>query len=701
MEVASLGFEIDSKSVKVANDELGRLPRSASAAERAAERWGLTASRMARQVANDNTLAVQSYAVLGNTLKTVIAIAGGLVGGLVTAFGLSSFIAQTDIVSDSLKELGKTWSGLFNVGPAASVPLALAIDALAYALDNPVFAGFVHTIGELLFGAMTLALKGATLLVEGFTWLLQQLDTFQVALGTAGALLIAVFGPAILSAIAAGFGVMAGAAIAAINGITAALAANPFGALYLAIVATITLLYVFRDEIEKIFGVDVIGIVKRAANYVIGSFVAAYNDIKFLWANFPDVIGAAVIGAVNLVAKGINATIQTAAGAIDWLIEKANKIPGVNIGKIGEIAPAQLQDNPYADRLGRAAADRGRQQQEELNRDYLGQLGDALKLSAPGPKKFDTAMPDEKAGRAARAAKEEVDKAAEAYAKLLGYGQDFIAMQEAERAGIGLSAEAAARLRYEQDLLNRARKAGIDLSPQQVGELQALAASMAAAEERTRALKEAYDFAKGTFVGFLQDFRRGLQQGQSVWEAFGNAGLNALNKISDKLFEMAANKLFESAFGGSGGSGGLLGGLLGGLFGGGGGGITAAGGGFDVGAAAALPGGFMPGFAAGGIPPVGSPYMVGEHGPEVRVDRRPGQIFNRQQWSRLNGGSGQVIVTVTGDTDLVRVTARDEAGKAVAVAAPGIVKESVKKSGDRVPAVMAQNEAQRGGEWRA
>lgn len=653
MDLATLGIAVDSKPLERANDNLQDFTRQATAAERAAERWGTKASGAAAQVARETTLAAKAADVAAVAYGRLI---GKIAGGLVSAFGIYAFISQTDIVSDSLKALGKTWSDLFGVGAAAAVPLAKAIDGLAYALDNPVFRGFVHTIGELLFGAMSLSMQGLTLLVDGFNLLLANFDAVQVAAATAGAILLLAFGPAILSGIAYGFGVMAAAGIAAINGITAAIAANPLGALAVAIVAAVTALYVFRDEIQKAIGVDVIGIVKRAANYFIGAFVAAYGDIKFLWASFPDIIGAAVIGAVNAVARGIHDMLQESARQIDWLIDQVNKIPGVKIGKIGDLGPARQEPNPYADRLAKGLQTRGAQQQEELSRDYLGALGTMFKLSAPGPKSFTDDLG--KAGKEARALQEETDKAAEAYRRILAYGQNFIALQEAERAGIGLSAEAAARLRYEQELLNQARRAGIQLTPEQLVQLQSLAAGMAAAEQRTRELKEAFEVAKSTVKGFLTDFRNGLEQGKSVWESFGNAALNALQKISDKLFENA----FGGAAGGSGG------GWFAGLFSSGGGAssgvmsdsfanalvLAAKGRVFGRGGVTA--------FARGGVvdgptlfPMANGAGLMGEAGPEAVMPLRRGR-GGRLGVSADNDNAGGIVINmpVTFGSDVSR-----------------------------------------------
>ncbi|CEG09488.1 Phage-related minor tail protein [Afipia felis] len=67
------------------------------------------------------------------------------------------------------------------------------------------------------------------------------------------------------------------------------------------------------------------------------------------------------------------------------------------------------------------------------------------------------------------------------------------------------------------------------------------------------------DVNRSMFVEFGQNLRNGM----SAWDAFKQAGVNALGKIADKLMEMAANKLWDSAFSSSGG--GLAGGLLSGI----------------------------------------------------------------------------------------------------------------------------------------
>jgi len=296
--------------------------------------------------------------------------------------------------------------------------------------------------------------------------------------------------------------------------------------------------------------------------------------------------------------------------------------------------------------------------------------------------------------------------------------EEFLAQQQMERDSLFMSTQAADALRLSTEMLNAAKRQGIDLSPAEVEAIRASADAMAASKAKTDELKEVVGLGREVFKGFFSDMREGLMNGQSVWDSFANAAVNALNRIAEKLIEMAATQLFEAAFpsGGGGGGGGGIGGLIGGLFGGGSSGTASGlldglmGSSFFptfANGAAFRAGNVVP-FAGGGI--VSGPTMfpmsrgrtglMGEAGEEgiLPLRRRNGRLG--VEASGMGGGAGQVVVTVVGDTDLVRVTARDEAGKAVAVATPGIVKESVKKSGEQAPAVMARHEAQRGGEWR-
>lgn len=62
------------------------------------------------------------------------------------------------------------------------------------------------------------------------------------------------------------------------------------------------------------------------------------------------------------------------------------------------------------------------------------------------------------------------------------------------------------------------------------------------------------------------------------------------------------------------------------------------------------------GYASGGSPVPGRPYMVGENGPEIRVDGAAGQIIPNHA---LGGGGGQVNLTVINNTD-AKVSAQSQ-----------------------------------------
>ena len=307
--------------------------------------------------------------------------------------------------------------------------------------------------------------------------------------------------------------------------------------------------------------------------------------------------------------------------------------------------------------------------------------------------------------------------------------QEFVASQQLERETLFMTQEAALAYRYEQEWLNAAKQQGIDLTQAEIDKLRELAGQMASQKVATDQLKDAMDFGKQVFKGFFSDLREGLMNGKSLWESFGNAAMNVLNRIAEKLLEFAATKIWEAAFpgGGGGGAGGGLGGILASIFGGGAGaGATAfagSGGGFFAGGASfgsSLGGSLSLGFANGGafsagkvipfasggvvsrptlFPMASGAGLMGEAGPEAIMPLRRGRD-GRLGVAAGGGGQRPVIVQVMGDADWVRVTAQGEAVKVVRDAAPAIEKNAVKKAGDQVPSRMAKFEKESAGGWQ-
>jgi hypothetical protein len=91
----------------------------------------------------------------------------------------------------------------------------------------------------------------------------------------------------------------------------------------------------------------------------------------------------------------------------------------------------------------------------------------------------------------------------------------------------------------------------------------ALSSVEAAGMRAANGMRELGNIGRDVNRGLFVEFGQNLRNGMSAWDAFKQAGVNALGKIADKLMEMAANKLWDSAFSSAGG--GLGGGLLGGI----------------------------------------------------------------------------------------------------------------------------------------
>jgi hypothetical protein len=115
--------------------------------------------------------------------------------------------------------------------------------------------------------------------------------------------------------------------------------------------------------------------------------------------------------------------------------------------------------------------------------------------------------------------------------------------------------------------------------------------------------------------GFLQQFRDGLVEGKGLWSSFGQAASGALDTISNKLLDMAANQLIAGLFGAALGGGG-------GYFG-------------NSGYTNLLS--FGGPRAMGGPVKGGTPYLVGEKGPELFVPSASGQIVSNQNMQGMGG----------------------------------------------------------------
>lgn len=530
---------------------------------------GAKAERAAQvQDALGKAMAIGS--LRGDELNTVIKVGGRVAEVLAAQLGvgvnqLRGLGAQGKITGDVIyKALTSRLQELRDEADAMPATIGDAFTLIRNSL-----LGLIGTIDQTtgissaLSNALIAVADGIDALRAGFVYLVENLDKFIPLAVEAGMVLLVGFGPVIISSMVSAFSVFVRTVVSGIAAITAAMAANPIGAIAIALVAAVSAAYYFRDEIKKAIGIDVVALIKDAANYVINSFTAAFEDIKFLWNNFPDIMEAAGIGAANAVITAVNAMVDKVRLGVNDIIGIVNKIPGVQINPIlGGNAIDQL-DNPAAARLKAANDNHAAKTAEIMSRDTIGDFASGFKTSVPGVISLDNAVKG--LGSSTGKASKEAERAAKAYARIVLNARQFIESQELEARTLGMSRQEANRLRYEQELLNKAAEAHIKLTPKQTEELKNLAAQMAATEERTTALKAAYDFGKDLARGVFADFAAGIRQGESLWDSFKNAALNALNKIADKLIEMAADDLVGALFNSSGGGGPPLDFIIGGF----------------------------------------------------------------------------------------------------------------------------------------
>ncbi|QWY83356.1 tail tape measure protein [Rhizobium phage RHph_X3_2] len=473
-------------------------------------------------------------------------------------------------------------------GTQLSMAMGGGIKALGAALAMCFTATTLLTIGVVaLVAALIQWVDWAGLAAKALDWLADNLQMIAPYAVAAAAALALIYAPAIVGGIISLIALISRVGLAAtVAGAQMAaawvVASGPIGWLITAVGLVLAAMYVFRDEINQVFGVDVVNAAKTGANYVIGAFVAAYHDLEFIWANFPNIIGAAAVGAANLAIKAMNGLMQMATDHINQWIKGINQILSLaGMGTIGEISVGSIGqiENTQFEGLKSSLAERNAQIDLDMNTDYVGgaisyiQKGaDAASGKLRELSKLMTEVDDKTKGKGKGRAggaggKTDEDK----FGDIVDGANRRIAELQAERDALGLTAEQAARLRYETELLNQAQQKNIALSPQQRAELGSLAAEMAKLEIETKRAKETMDFAKDITKGFFGDLRSGLAEGKSLWEAFGDAAMNVLDKIVDKLMNDVIDALFQTSsatgglFGGGGGGGG--GGILGGLFG--------------------------------------------------------------------------------------------------------------------------------------
>lgn len=399
------------------------------------------------------------------------------------------------------------------------------------------FAGTLINVADTMRAWTNNIVQAAIVVQTGFNAAIETASSALSALGGSfdgtSALIIAGAGAAAFAVTALTTAITMGL-IKAVAALGLALMANPFALFIGAIAATVTAAYLFRDEIKDIVGIDVVEVMRSAANNTIAFFVGAYNAVVEVWKNLPSAFSAIGKMAWNSFISEFEKPALTVNGM--------TIIPGLNLSSLkSEITAVEKQVLEPAIGKFKAAFD------TDYIDGFASAVGGAWKDAGDAMTKFGEIANN--AGKAApildpEAAKK-AQKLAEAYKQIVDGAQDFVRAQQLEAGLIGLSEQAANALRYEFDLLNEARRAGITLTDADKAGFKALAEAMAEAEEHTRVLTERFEFMKDTIKGFFSDLRKGIEEGKGFWESFADAGVTALQKIADKLIDMALDQMIN------------------------------------------------------------------------------------------------------------------------------------------------------------
>lgn len=457
---------------------------------------------------------------------------------------------------------------------------------------------------------------------------------------------------------------------------------------------------------------------RREVDIVAAYWKAGVGTITTAWELLPGALGDVTMQAVRSVLDGIQKMIDGAIQGLNWVIERlpefvgASKIDPVSIGSpdnpwsgrakalkdamagIGtDIAAAENAANAaYAKRI--SAID---------GQDYFGQLRSRAMAND---------LANDKPEKATKGSRTAVDKAAreaarlaEAYRGLVANGREFVASQELERSLLGMNETAANRLRYEFELMNDARRIGINLSPEQSAELRALASDMAAAEGATSAARDAMQrmqeqvqFEREVIGGFFSDMQSGLRNGGKAWDVFANAATRAIDRVSSKLEDELLDSILKVNKAGAGGGGGsIAGGILsslGSFLGFGGPTVLGVGGAASASAGTFIPAGAgggssfgFSGFYANGTDNAAPGWaVVGERGKELVHFGGGERVIPNHKLPSRNGSGSQpaeqrdtvVRVEINGATGNNEVRSLVEQGvrEGITRARPGLIRDS-------------------------
>jgi hypothetical protein len=243
------------------------------------------------------------------------------------------------------------------------------------------------------------------------------------------------------------------------------------GLIILGLTAIIAAANHWRDDLTKILGVDIVEAAKGGINWIVGSFVGAFDAVVAVWDRLDDALGDAAYRAANRVRSEMNSlfTLKDEQGNVRWQPFSSGSIANPYAGaleQVGGIARGRIASAREVDYVGGGVD--WIQRQAGIGADWLRGIAGSMTAAEPEKGKTD---------RAARGRREKTND--ELFAEVIeGAEKQMRALQNAG-AQIGVYGEALERLKFEQQLFNDAQDRGVVLTDAMSDELKRRAAEMA------------------------------------------------------------------------------------------------------------------------------------------------------------------------------------------------------------------------------
>lgn len=589
-DIATLGLEVRSDQVEKGTRALDKMSGAAKRAEAAVNGFSSTssgaASAASRLAAGTNNAEAGLERVAGaarqaqQSLRLASAAANDNIKAA-SKFNTANIAAQFQDIAVSA-QMGM---GAFQIGLQQGTQLAAVISMM----ENPLrglgaaFMSVISPVSLLTIGLVSLSAAGLQMVdwpkraSQALIFLADNLKAIAPYAATAAGALALIYAPSVIAGMVTLIAWMGRVSVAAISMGASFALANPATALVAGFAAAVIAANIFRDELTRIFGLDIVGAAKSGVNAIIGVFVGSYNAIVNGWSALPGAFADLSIQVANNFLGGIQYMVRETVSLVNGMIisingslrngfealgmdrEGAPQFP--DLGPLRNYKISQIE-NPYAGSAKSFDDSFLKSIQDAQKTDYVGGMYSAIEsgASAAAGKLRELAKGltdvDEKSKKG-RKRRGKTD--AEYYQDIIDGADRRIASLLVEQQALGMTEEAANALRYEQEMLNQAQQHGIELTPKQADYIKMLASTMAGLESAIQKAQDAINFAKDTTKGFFSDMANGLANGRGWWGSLADAAVNAITKIADALIDSG----IDSLFGGSG-----FGSLLSGLFGG-------------------------------------------------------------------------------------------------------------------------------------